>query len=74
MQNIQSKEKILLKVRGGSLGLFYFLLVAGVAMIGIGAARGQIQYLVDGAIFLVTSPIFLAMTMIAKQKLKELGI
>lgn len=66
-------EKLLVKVRTASLLAFYLLLAGGVALVGIGAATGQILYLIDGGVVLVTSPIFLAMNQFAKDKEKHLG-
>lgn len=74
MHDLKSKEAILMKVRRLSVYVFYTLLIGGIAMIGIGASNGIIQYLIDGAVFLVTSPIFFVMNQIAKQKMKELGV
>lgn len=72
MQDTTSKEKNLLRVRTGALLVFYMLLISGVAMIGEGAATHLIQFMVDGAIILVTSPIFFTMAMFARSKQKEL--
>lgn len=69
-----SKERQLLGIRRVSLLIFYMLLVGGVAMIGIGAATHLIQFMVDGGVILVVSPIFFVMNQFAKRKMKELGI
>lgn len=75
MQNIQSKEKTLLKVRGAALFFLFTLLVLGVGLIGYGAAIKNIVYLIDGAIVLVTSPLFLFLAVFAKRSLtKQIGV
>ena len=74
MQDVSKKEKTLVKIRTGSLLVFYMLLVGGISMIGLGAATHLIQFMIDGGVIIVTSPIFLAMNQFAKRKEKELGI
>lgn len=70
----QSKEKTLFRLRTGSLLIFFMLLIGGVAMIGLGAATHLIQFLVDGGVILVVSPIFLAMNQFAKRAEKKLDV
>lgn len=67
-----NKEKTLFRIRTGTLLIFYMLLIGGVAMVGLGAATHLIQFMVDGAVILVVSPIFLVMNQFAKRSEKKL--
>lgn len=69
-----NKEKNLLRIRTAALLIFYMLLIGGVAMIGLGAATHLIQFLLDGAVILVVSPIFLVMNQFAKKAEKKLDV
>ncbi len=70
----QTKEKTLFRLRTGSLLIFYMLLIGGIAMVGLGAATHLIQFMVDGAVILVVSPIFLAMNQFAKRAESKLDV
>lgn len=73
MQNTDRRERTLFRVRKVAIGVFYLLLAGGTLMIGLGAATGIIQYLIEGGVILVTSPIFLVMSMLARKKMQDLG-
>ena len=74
MQDTNSKEKTLIKVRRAAIGVFYFLLCGGTLLIGLGAAVREGHYWTEGTVILIVSPIFLVLSMLAKRKLKDLGI
>lgn len=69
-----NKEKNLFRIRTGSLLIFYMLLIGGIAMVGLGAATHLIQFMSDGAVILVASPIFLAMNQFAKRAERKLDV
>lgn len=66
-----SKERQLVAVRRVSILVFYLLLVGGIALISMGVMTKLYLYLTDGAVILVTSPIFFVIGFIAKRMLKE---
>jgi len=69
-----NKEKTLFRLRTLALMSFYTMLVGGIAMIGLGTATHLIQFLIDGAIILVVSPIFIVMSLLAKEQQKKLDV
>ena len=66
-----SKERQLAVIRRVSILVFYLLLVGGIALISMGVMTKLYLYLTDGAVILVTSPIFFVVGFIAKRMLKE---